>query len=105
MGWVAEPLIDLQKIFGNEPEKFDLTKIGDALGEVTNIMFGLAGTVALIFLLWGGILYLTAGGSSEQAGKAKSTLTWAIIGLIVVIAAYAIVKYFSDILILNSPTK
>lgn len=95
----------LSDIFGPEPKDFNLSNIGPALAKVTDLLFGFSGAVALIFLLWGGVQYITAGGSSEQAGKAKSTITWAFIGVVVILAAFAIVKYFSGIVIKESPIK
>ncbi len=51
------------------------------------------GVVFLILAIYGGYLWMTARGNEEQLTKAKNTLTAAIIGLIIVIGAYAI-SYF-----------
>lgn len=96
-------MIDLERIFGKNPADFDISDLNSTFDIVTNLMFGLSGSVALIFLIWGGILYLTAGGSADQAGRAKATITWAIAGLVVVIAAYAIVNYFAGIVVKDNP--
>lgn len=95
--------IDLERIFGKDPANFDLADLNPAFKTVTDVMFGLAGTLALLFLIVGGIMYITAGGNSEQANKAKGTITWAFVGLVVVIAAYAIVRYFAEFVFKTSP--
>jgi len=48
--------------------------------------------VAFFFLIIGGIKWITAGGDKEQTTKAQGTITAAIIGLVVVFAAWAIIR-------------
>lgn len=50
----------------------------------------LASIVFVILFLIGGVQYLTAAGNDEQTGKAKKLLVDAIIGLVIVLAAWAI---------------
>ncbi|KKQ35930.1 MAG: hypothetical protein US53_C0068G0006 [Candidatus Woesebacteria bacterium GW2011_GWA1_37_7] len=67
---------------------------------------------ALIFffmLIWGGVKYITSGGDKGQAESARSTITAALIGLVIVFAAWAIITLVNaffgiDILQLNIPT-
>lgn len=65
----------------------------DLLLRITNILLYLIGTVALVVLIWGGLQYITSGGDEKKIEKAKNTLTYAIIGLIVAIVAYVVVKF------------
>lgn len=51
------------------------------------------GVIFLILMIYGGYLWMTAGGNEQQVEKAKSLITAAIIGLIIVVSAYAI-SYF-----------
>lgn len=83
----------------SDPTQIDLTVVGRAVQTAINWATGLAGTFALIYLIYGGIQYITSGGNSKQAETAKATITWSIIGLVVVIAAYAIVRYFTNLVI------
>lgn len=50
------------------------------------------GIVAVIATIYGGYLYMTARGNADQAKKGRTVLTWAIIGLVVVVAAAVIVN-------------
>lgn len=50
------------------------------------------GMVAVIALIYGGYLYMTARGNEAQAKQGRQVLTWAIIGLVVVFAAAVIVN-------------
>ena len=57
------------------------------------IVLSFVGVVFLILMIYGGFLWMTARGVEEQVTKAKNIIIAAIIGLIIVIAAYAI-SYF-----------
>lgn len=57
------------------------------------------GTIFMIFILYGGFMWMTAGGSSEQVGKAGSYIKNSIIGLVIIFASYAIVFTVFDILL------
>lgn len=49
------------------------------------------GIIAVVVILYGGFQWLTAGGNEDKVGAAKKTIIAGIIGLIIIIAAYAIV--------------
>ena len=69
---------------------------GDATKMVTNILeavFGIIAIIATIVIIIAGIMYMTSRGSEEQVKKAKNAILYAVIGLIVSLAAYAIVKF------------
>ncbi|MEK7460770.1 MAG: pilin [Patescibacteria group bacterium] len=53
----------------------------------------IAGVVFVIMFLIGGLQYLTTAGNEESTGKAKKLMVDAIIGLVLVLAAYAIAKF------------
>ena len=48
------------------------------------------GIIAVIVIVIGGINYMTSTGEAEKIKRAKSTITYAIIGLVVTLAAFAI---------------
>ena len=60
------------------------------VGEIIAVVLSFLGVVFLILMIYGGFLWMTAGGSEQQVEKAKKLITAAIIGLIVVVSAYAI---------------
>jgi len=55
----------------------------------------LVGTLFIIMLLVGGVLYITSRGNQTQLDRAKKTLTAAIIGLLIVILSYTIIAIFA----------
>ena len=57
---------------------------------VINAFLSIVGVLLLIYLLYAGYHWMTARGEEEKVEKAKDTITRAIIGLIIIVAAYAI---------------
>ena len=65
-------------------------KIEDIVGIIIQAVLSLLGVVFLILMVYGGYLWMTARGEEQLVTKAKDTIRMAIIGLCIVIAAYAI---------------
>ena len=63
---------------------------------VINGILGLLGIIFLVLVLYAGFLWMTAAGNEDQVTKAKSILTTSIIGIVIIVAAYAIVKFVLD---------
>jgi type IV secretory pathway VirB2 component (pilin) len=70
--------------FGNP---IGANSIEAVLGNIMNYLRGIAGTIAVIFIIIGGIMYMVSGGSKETTERAKKTLICAIAGLAIVLAA------------------
>lgn len=62
----------------------------EIIGQVINGLLAFLGVIFLILMIYGGYLWMTAAGNEQQVEKAKDIIKDAIIGLIVVLAAYAI---------------
>ncbi len=63
------------------------------LGNIINAVLGFLGIVFLILLLYAGFLWMTAQGEEKQVTKAKDIIKQAVIGLIVIVAAFAISNF------------
>ena len=76
------------------------------IGEVfTNILYVFLAAAALVFLimmLWGGLRYLNAGGDPKNAESARSTLTNAGIGLLIVVLSLVIIEIITSLFGLES---
>ena len=66
---------------------------------IIQVLLAISGLVAVIFLIVGGFRYITAGGNEETAESAKKTITNAIIGIVVIILAFVIVRVIANALI------
>jgi len=77
----------------NTDTSFDTLKAytpSQFLRTLINVMLGIAGVVSFVFLLWGGLQWILAGGDKEGTEKARKKITAALIGLAIVFSAYAL---------------
>lgn len=63
-----------------------------AVGTIMNTVYLWAGIIAVLIVVIGGLLYVTANGDANNLTRAKNTILYAIIGLIVVIFAFSITQ-------------
>jgi hypothetical protein len=56
----------------------------------------IAGFVAIGFIIYGGILYVTSQGSPEQTGKAQNTIINALTGLVIASVAVALISFIGS---------
>ncbi|MCK5060944.1 hypothetical protein KAR28_00170 [Candidatus Parcubacteria bacterium] len=75
---------------GTNPSFFNTKDPAEIVGQVIKILLSLLGIVFLILLIYGGYIWMTDRGEEKQATKARDIIRNAIIGLIIVLAAYAI---------------
>jgi hypothetical protein len=71
----------------------DLFGDGGTFSTITNVLLFIVGAIAVIMIVIGGLRYVLSGGDSNQITAAKNTILYAIIGIIVAILAYAIVRF------------
>lgn len=69
------------------------TALSEKVGGIIKIVMTLVGTIFLALTVYAGFLWMTASGNEEQVTKATSILTRAVIGLIIVVAAYGITTF------------
>jgi|SaaInlStandDraft_4_1057021.scaffolds.fasta_scaffold75388_1 hypothetical protein len=60
---------------------------------VINSILGLLGTVALAIIIYAGFKWMTAGGNDEDVETAKKILFAAVVGLAIILSAYAISRF------------
>lgn len=63
------------------------------IGRLIKGILGLSGSVALLMFVYGGTVYLTAQGENEKIQRAKNTIVWATVGLVVIFGSYAFLTY------------
>ena len=74
------------------------TDPGTIIGNVLNFLFIIGAVLAVVFLIWGGIKWITAGGDKTKVQSARDTIIGAIIGLVVAFAAFFIINFVLKIL-------
>ena len=71
----------------------DTTDIRNEINRVINIFLSFLAILGVGLIIYGGILWATAGGNDEQVGKARKTMIAAVIGLIIIAVAWTIISY------------
>ncbi len=66
--------------------------INSIISSVLNLLLFVSFVIALVFLIIGGIKWMMSGGDKEGSGKAKETVTSALIGLAVVLGAWILIN-------------
>ena len=79
------------------------SRIQTVITTLINYAIGIAALVSLVYIIVGGFNYITSAGNAEKVKTAQKTITYAIIGLAVVVLAYAIRAFVFDRLGLNAP--
>lgn len=78
------------KVVGGDPatDNFNLK-----IASVVSVLMFILGALSVIMIIVGGIRYTTSNGDSGRIKAAKDTITYAVVGLVVAILAYAIVNF------------
>ena len=69
--------------------------IGPLFQNIINAALVFAGVVALFFIIFSGIKFITPSGDPKQVEGARKTLTYAIIGLLVILFSFFIINLIS----------
>lgn len=73
-----------------DPGKGFATDFGGLINGVLSFVMVIAALLVFLYLIWGGIEWITSGGDKGKTESARNKITSAIIGLVVVAASYAI---------------
>lgn len=79
-------LEDLNVNLGNQP-------LIETIGQLINVILGFLGVIAVLIVLLGGFKWMTAAGNEEKVGAAKKLLGAGVVGLVIILAAYAIASF------------
>jgi amino acid transporter len=63
------------------------------VGRIINVALSLLGTITVVIILYAGFEWMTAGGSEDKVEQAKKRITYAVIGLAIIMSAYAISSF------------
>lgn len=73
-----------------------ITTLGQGFSLLVMPAFELAGVAVIIYLLIGGIKYMTSGGDKNAVAAAQQMITHAIIGFILLVLLFVIVQYVPE---------
>lgn len=81
------------------------TTIGEYIQAIYKYAIGAVGILATVVLMFGGILWLTAGGNQERVTNAKSWITASLTGLVLTLCSYLILATVNPALTTFKPIK
>lgn len=82
---------NLDKVMGNTGlPQTDLSKI---IGSILSTLLAFLGVLLVGIFLWAGFKWMTAGGDKDAVGKAQKLMFNAVVGLMIIFAAYAITRF------------
>lgn len=91
-GSTAKDLTSCDKI-GTSSNNLNNGNLMTTLNTIINVIIGVIGFVAVIIIIFGGVQYTTSAGEASKVKKAKDTIMYGIIGLVVALLAYSIVNF------------
>lgn len=80
------------------PNPLSANSIPELAGQMIRGLLGVSGALALFFLVWGGIMWMTSSGNSERVKKGRDSIVWAILGLVVIFVSYIVINFVFDVL-------
>lgn len=66
------------------------------IGSLIAVLLGFLGVIFLVLIIYAGLLWMTAAGNEDNVKKAKSILLNSVIGLVILLSAYAISSFVID---------
>ena len=73
-----------------------LNEVTYTLRNVVNLLLYVAGIIAVVIIVIAGFRFVTSNGDAAQVSKAKNTIIYALVGLVVAVMSYAIVNFILE---------
>lgn len=71
-----------------DPKELTLT-----VQTIINVIIGVIGVIAVVVVILGGVYYVISQGEAAKIAKAKNTILYGIVGLVIALLAFAIVNF------------
>lgn len=88
---LAAGVVLAQNVDIEAPDGF-FTDIGAAINAILTFVFVIAVLLVFLYIVWGGITWITSGGDKGKTEEARNRITAAVVGLIILLASFAILQ-------------
>lgn len=95
---ISMPLASLAAVNLPEGTALDLTKIQSIIETIANFLIVVGVVIAVIYIIWGGIKYMTARGDATKAKEATTAIKNGIIGAAVVLGVGVILRTLAGLI-------
>lgn len=75
-----------------------LNSTNELVTSIVNWLLGITSALVILFLVVGGIMYITAAGDEQKTEQAKKIITYCIIGLVIILISYSVVLALNSII-------
>jgi hypothetical protein len=97
IGRAQAQISDIETLSPLDPGSWSLTGSDGIIVAILNWFLIIAGAIAVIYLIYGGVLYITAGGDAEKATKGRTAVINAVIGVVIILLALVIVSWVNSL--------
>jgi hypothetical protein len=91
--FAADPQITI-----GQPSNIRISDLGQLISALVGVLLIVSALLAFFFLILGGISWITSGGDKAKMEEARNKITHAIVGLIIVGAAWAVMTLVQNFL-------
>ncbi len=81
---------------GQDSSGFNQAFVANKVGDIIGLVLSFVGVIFLILIIYGGISWMFSAGNEQKVEKAKSIIINAVIGLVIVFAAYTITSFIGN---------
>ena len=67
--------------------------VREGIMSIINALFGFLGVIAIVGILAGGFIMMTAGGNSERTGEGQKVAVAGLVGLVIIFVSYALARF------------
>lgn len=86
-------MTEIGQVYGNNKDGKAVTDIRVIIGKIIQVVLGFLAVIFLALIVYAGFRYMTASGNQDQTKKAVAQIRDAVIGLVIVLAAWAITTF------------
>ena len=95
---LSDAKTDLETVGGAIGTDATSNSLPELIGNIIAVLLSVLGIIFVVLVVYAGFLYLTAAGEDDKVKTAKKLLSQSIIGLIIIVAAYAIANFVIEAL-------
>src|SRR3989339_497308 len=96
---IYEPQVQMGEQRGSIAIENNLRPIGDYIKNIYRYAIGGVGILAAVVMMFGGIIWITAGGNASRVGEAKAWIGAALSGLVLALLSYMILNAINPSLV------
>ena len=100
---IDQELAPIQTIYGQG--QVDRGTLSATIAEVIKIVLSFLGVIFIILIIYAGFMWMTSAGNEEKITKAKKTMVAAVIGVAIILLAYAITTFVMESLMSATGTR